>query len=92
MIITQKCQNKTFRQHKIKLKGRGGNTITVEGGHHSATCSTDAEPGHHLRTQYILQCKTDLQIRNPRASPTLFLWCLEDMRFICRGVLGGEVP
>lgn len=23
--------------------------------------------------------------------PMLFLWCLADMRFICRGVLGGEV-
>lgn len=24
--------------------------------------------------------------------PTLFLWCLVDRRFICRGVLGGEAP
>lgn len=24
--------------------------------------------------------------------PALFLWCLADRRFICRGVLGGEVP
>lgn len=83
--------NKPHSQHWGKMSNKGVVNTAEQTGQSMPSHKGDALPLTRPLTSTSKSQASPFKFARLAGLPTLFLWCLVDRRFICRGVLGGEV-